>query len=118
MPMAAIGPLPSRCRSVSTGAAASTSSPSLHTTRLQTEASGTPRSSFAPAPTRSRALLVLATNTYNAYNSWGGKSLYTGGWRVSFARPFGRGMLMRPSTERDDRKARPVYRGEEPDVDG
>jgi hypothetical protein len=67
---------------------------------------------------RARALLVLATNTYNAYNSWGGKSLYTGGWRVSFARPFGRGMLMRPSTERDDRKARPRYRGEEPDVDG
>ena len=67
---------------------------------------------------RGRVLLVLATNTYNAYNSWGGKSLYTGGWRVSFARPFGRGMLMRPATERDDRKARPRYRGENPDVDG
>ncbi len=67
---------------------------------------------------RARALLVLATNTYNAYNNWGGKSLYTGGSRVSFARPFGRGMLMRPQTERDDRKARPTYRGEEPDVDG
>ena len=67
---------------------------------------------------RARALLVIATNTYNAYNSWGGRSLYTGGRRVSFARPFGRGMLMRPSTERDDRKSRPVYRGEEPDVDG
>ena len=67
---------------------------------------------------RARALLVLATNTYNAYNSWGGRSLYTGGTRVSFARPFGRGMLMRPSTERDDRKARPTYRGEEPDGDG
>jgi len=65
-----------------------------------------------------RALLVLATNTYNAYNSWGGKSLYTGGHRVSFARPFGRGMLMRPQTERDDRKARPVYRRELPDPDG
>jgi hypothetical protein len=70
------------------------------------------------APQRARALLVLATNTYNAYNSWGGRSLYTGGSRVSFARPFGRGMLMRPSTERDDRKARPRYRREEPDVDG
>src|SRR4029078_5711030 len=70
------------------------------------------------ARTRARALLVLATNTYNAYNSWGGKSLYTGGWKVSFARPFGRGLLMRPSTERDDRKARPVSRREEPDVDG
>lgn len=67
---------------------------------------------------RARALLVIATNTYNAYNSWGGCSLYTGGKRVSFARPLGRGMLMRPSTERDDRKSRPVYRGEEPDVDG
>ncbi len=67
---------------------------------------------------RARALLVLATNTYNAYNSWGGKSLYTGGWRVSFSRPFGRGMLMRPSTERDDRKARPRFRGEEPDAEG
>jgi hypothetical protein len=67
---------------------------------------------------RARALLVLSTNTYNAYNSWGGKSLYTGGSRVSFARPFGRGMLMRPSTERDDRKSRPTYRREEPDVDG
>ncbi len=67
---------------------------------------------------RARTLLVLATNTYNAYNSWGGRSLYTGGKRVSFARPFGRGMLLRPSTERDDRKSRPVYRGEEPDVDG
>jgi hypothetical protein len=67
---------------------------------------------------RARALLVLATNTYNAYNSWGGRSLYTGGRRVSFARPFGRGMLMRPETERDDRKSRPVYRGEEPDIEG
>ena len=65
-----------------------------------------------------RALLVVATNTYNAYNSWGGKSLYTGGVRVAFARPFGRGMLMRPETERDDRKARPVYRRELPDPDG
>jgi hypothetical protein len=67
---------------------------------------------------RARALLVLATNTYNAYNSWGGCSLYTGGRQVSFARPFGRGMLVRPPTERDDRKSRPTYRSEEPDVDG
>jgi hypothetical protein len=67
---------------------------------------------------RAEGLLVLATNTYNAYNSWGGRSLYTGGRRVSFDRPFGRGMLMRPSTERDDRKARPRYRGEEPDAEG
>jgi len=65
-----------------------------------------------------RALLVLATNTWNAYNTWGGRSLYTGGKQVSFGRPFARGMLCRPEVERDDRKARPVRWGEEPDVDG
>lgn len=71
----------------------------------------------ADVPT-ARALLVLATNTYNAYNNWGGKSLYTGARRVSFRRPLGRGMIDRPATERDDRKSRPVRFGEEPDVDG
>ncbi len=69
------------------------------------------------APT-ARAVLVIATNTYNAYNSWGGRSLYTGGHEVSFRRPLGRGMIDRQRTERDDRKARPVWRGEEPDTDG
>ena len=71
----------------------------------------------APAPT-AKVLLVIATNTYNAYNNWGGKSLYTGGHEVSFERPFGRGMIMRPEAERDDRKSRPRHRGEEPDTDG
>ena len=70
------------------------------------------------AGTRHRALLVLATNTWNAYNTWGGHSLYTGGSKVSFDRPFGRGLLCRPEVERDDRKARPVWRREQPDVDG
>jgi hypothetical protein len=70
------------------------------------------------AQPRNRALFVLATNTWNAYNNWGGKSLYTGGHQVAFQRPFGRGMLMRPETERDDRKSRPRRRGEQPDVDG
>ncbi len=67
---------------------------------------------------RPRALFVLDTNTWHAYNTWGGRSLYTGGQTVSHARPFGRGMLCRPEVERDDRKARPVRWGEEPDVDG
>lgn len=67
---------------------------------------------------RSRALYVLDTNTWNAYNTWGGRSLYTGGSTVSFDRPFARGMLCRPEVERDDRKARPVRRGETPDADG
>jgi hypothetical protein len=71
----------------------------------------------AAAPT-ARALLVIATNTYNAYNNWGGRSLYTGGKEVSFARPLGRGMIERPETERADRKSPPRRTGEEPDVDG
>ena len=67
---------------------------------------------------RSSVLFVLATNTWNAYNDWGGRSLYTGGHQVSFLRPFGRGMLSRPETDRDDRKSRPRRPGEQPDVDG
>ncbi|MGA9277315.1 N,N-dimethylformamidase beta subunit family domain-containing protein [Ilumatobacter sp.] len=67
---------------------------------------------------RARALYVLDTNTWHAYNTWGGRSLYTGGHQVSHARPFGRGMLSRPDVDRDDRKARPRRWGEEPDVDG
>ena len=45
-----------------------------------------------PAP----ILLVLSTATYNAYNDWGGPSLYTGGSRVSFERPLARGFLAKP----------------------
>jgi len=67
---------------------------------------------------RASALLVLATNTWNAYNPWGGRSLYTGGNQVSFRRPFARGMLCRPEVDRDDRKSRPTRWGEEPDVNG
>lgn len=63
-------------------------------------------------------LLVLATNTWNAYNVWGGASLYTGATQVAFRRPWAPGTLVRPVTERDDRKARPVYAGEAPDADG
>jgi len=71
-----------------------------------------------PAERTACALIVLATNTWNAYNNWGGVSLYTGGTQVSFRRPFGRGMLCRPEVDRDDRKARPARWGEEFDVDG
>ena len=45
-------------------------------------------------PTR---ILVLATNTYNAYNQWGGKCLYSGAAKVSFDRPLERGYLRRPA---------------------
>lgn len=75
---------------------------------------------FVVRPTQptQRALLVLATNTWNAYNTWGGKSLYTGGHRVSFRRPWARGLLARDGEDRDDRKARPVRFGEDDDSDG
>jgi hypothetical protein len=41
---------------------------------------------------QTRILIQLCTNTYNAYNTWGGASLYTGrpgpARRVSFERPY------------------------------
>lgn len=53
---------------------------------------------FAVRPTTDRApiLLVLSTSTANAYNDWGGPSLYTGGTRVSFERPLAHGFLAKP----------------------
>jgi hypothetical protein len=42
------------------------------------------------APT-APVLSALSTNTWNAYNHWGGPNQYTGGTHVSFARPFARG---------------------------
>jgi hypothetical protein len=45
-----------------------------------------------PAP----ILLVLSTTTWQAYNDWGGPSLYTGGTRVSFERPLAEGFLVKP----------------------
>lgn len=74
--------------------------------------------SALPVQQRPSILHVVPTNTWNAYNTWGGKSLYTGGTAVSFHRPFARGMLWRPTVDRDDRKARPTRHGETPDVDG
>ncbi|MEM9610261.1 MAG: N,N-dimethylformamidase beta subunit family domain-containing protein [Actinomycetota bacterium] len=47
------------------------------------------------APT-GRALLALSTNTWHAYNDWGGPNLYTGGVEVSMQRPMERGFLHKP----------------------
>ena len=50
-------------------------------------------------------LLVLSTSTYNAYNNWGGASLYDGAaTRVSFGRPVPKGFLGKPES-RDGRFA-------------
>ena len=48
-----------------------------------------------PAP--SGCILVLATNTWNAYNDFGGRNLYTGATAVSFERPLTNGMLEKPT---------------------
>ncbi|MEZ4868558.1 MAG: DUF6605 domain-containing protein [Caldilineaceae bacterium] len=50
-------------------------------------------------------LLVLSTNTYNAYNKWGGHCLYTGATQVSFQRPLERGYVTRPAATYDGRVA-------------
>src|SRR6185369_9704952 len=51
----------------------------------------------APKPAiAGRALLVLATNTWNAYNDFGGANLYTGAHHVSFERPMAPGLLYKP----------------------
>ena len=61
-------------------------------------------------------LLVLSTNTYNAYNRWGGECLYTGASHVSFARPIEPGYLTRP-TEADGYDGRAANVTPEPDPD-
>ncbi|MCU1369926.1 MAG: hypothetical protein JWO77_1120 [Ilumatobacteraceae bacterium] len=50
------------------------------------------------APT-APALLALSTNTWNAYNDFGGSQLYTGATSVSFQRPMARGYLHKPPGE-------------------
>jgi hypothetical protein len=69
---------------------------------------------------RAPILLVLSTSTWNAYNDWGGPSLYTGGTRVSFERPLARGFLTKPEPARrkmqpePDREALWFFRWAEP----
>lgn len=50
----------------------------------------------AAQPDPDRPLIALCTNTYNAYNDFGGHNLYDGGTVVSFARPMAKGLLRKP----------------------
>src|SRR4029078_10918340 len=50
----------------------------------------------AARPDPSRPLLALCTNTYDAYNDFGGRNLYEGGTQVSFLRPWAKGLLCKP----------------------
>ena len=47
-----------------------------------------------------KALLVLSTSTWAAYNDWGGPSYYTGGHKSSHQRPLPRGFLDKPDPHR------------------
>ncbi len=50
-----------------------------------------------PAPgTTKRILLPLSTNTWNAYNDFGGANTYTGATQASFERPMAPGLLEKP----------------------
>ncbi len=55
---------------------------------------------FVVRPTAGAAtapiLLVLATNTWHAYNDFGGRNLYNGATQVSLQRPMARGYLDKP----------------------
>ncbi|HYN35141.1 MAG TPA: N,N-dimethylformamidase beta subunit family domain-containing protein [Ilumatobacteraceae bacterium] len=46
--------------------------------------------------TTARILLALSTNTWNAYNDFGGRNLYTGATSVSMQRPMAPGYLYKP----------------------
>ena len=50
----------------------------------------------ATTPDASRPLIALATNTWNAYNDFGGRNLYENGTHVSFQRPMAKGLLRKP----------------------
>ena len=45
-------------------------------------------------------IFVLSTSTWNAYNTWGGQSLYTGGQVVSPMRPLQPGFLQKTEPHR------------------
>jgi hypothetical protein len=51
---------------------------------------------FVVRPQSARIVLALATNTWNAYNDFGGTNLYNGGTHVSMQRPMSAGYLHKP----------------------
>jgi hypothetical protein len=65
----------------------------------------------APGGPKAPMILVLSTSTWNAYNDWGGPSLYTGGTRVSFERPLARGFLDKPRPMRRKMQTEPDREG-------
>ena len=62
-----------------------------------------------------RIVLALATNTWHAYNDFGGPNLYTGGTHVAMQRPMAAGYLYKPPGKgrrvTGTGRARPAERG-------
>ncbi len=50
-----------------------------------------------PADSANTILLQLATNTWHAYNDFGGRNLYTGSTHAALQRPMARGYLHKPA---------------------
>ncbi len=68
---------------------------------LSIDVGGKTRRSYAffvvrPAEPTSSVLLALGTNTWHAYNDFGGDNLYTGATQVSLQRPMSAGYLHKP----------------------
>lgn len=63
-----------------------------------TDSAGTSCEAFfvVRASTPGKALLVLSTSTWAAYNDWGGPNFYTGSHHTSLERPLPRGFLDKP----------------------
>ena len=51
---------------------------------------------FVVRPSHARIVMALTTNTWHAYNDFGGQNLYTGGTHVSMQRPMSAGYLYKP----------------------
>ena len=51
---------------------------------------------FVVRPVGTRIVLALTTNTWHAYNDFGGPNLYTGGTHVAMKRPMAAGYLYKP----------------------
>ena len=70
---------------------------------LTIDVNGKPRRDHAffvlrpPADSPNRILLQLATNTWHAYNDFGGRNLYTGSTHAALQRPMARGYLYKPA---------------------
>jgi hypothetical protein len=51
---------------------------------------------FVVRPSNAKIVLALATNTWQAYNDFGGTNLYNGGTHVAMQRPMAAGYLQKP----------------------